>query len=733
MAGRNMRATTAMGLCLTLAPLAVAAQGGGAAEGADLFVAPVETCLTARTSADCAPFQAALAACAGDLGLEECGPLLRDQESVMADPVLRERAMAILAEVAARLAESEEVPLAPVAPGAEAEGEVVGEAVGEAEVVPGPESGDPDAVEEMATSEAGAETSGDMLDADSEAETGVEAAEGTEEAAPEVAEGAPDEGMAAEPGDDVLAEEAPEDAPAEEAPAGDAPAEEAVAEDAPSEEAAAEDVPAEDALTGDAVAEDALAADDLAETTEPEVAEPDAPVEEEGAAGDEAAEAQPEGGTLADGLADAVGEALGEAGVEAGALDALMGDEAPVVIEEEVTAEVPLAPAEELPEIGAEEAAAIAEIMAAPEVSAAVETLDRALGAGEGDVPVAARAGLEAEGEDAPAPADVVEAEIAADGARESGEAFGSDFALDFEGVRDGLQLEEAGLAALAALVVGMSIDGDRVVARSDERVVVQDDAGGFDIWRDDDAVLARQGAERRIERYEDGSTLTRWVLADGGQVITVRDATGRVLLRERVLADGTRVELINDLRAVEPVDVAALPRPVAREVVVGERTDPEAVLAILRAAEDEARALGRGFSLRQVREIREVRELVPVLSAEPIIFESDRAEVRAEEARKLAQLGVLMEMLVAENPGEVFLIEGHTDATGPAAYNIGLSDRRAESVALALIELFGIPPASLVIEGYGEAHLRMPTLEAEARNRRVTVRRITPLLATGG
>lgn len=710
MAGRNMGATTAMGLCLTLAPLAVAAQGGGAAEGAELFVAPVETCLTARTSADCAPFRAAVTACAGDLGLEECGPLLRDQESVMADPALRERAMAFLAEVAARLSESEEVPLAPVAPGAEAEGEV--------EVVPGPESGDPDAVEEMATSEAGAETSGDMLDADSEAETGAAAAEGTEEAAPEIAEGVPDEGMAAEPGDDVLAEEAPEDAPAGEAPAGDAPAEEAVAEDAPAEEAAAEDVPAEDAP---------------AETTEPEVAEPDAPVEEDGAAADEAAEAESEGGTLADGLADAVGEALGEAGVEAGALDALMGDEAPVVIEEEVTAEVPLAPAEELPEIGAEEAAAIAEIMAAPEVSAAVETLDRALGAGEGDVPVAARAGLEAEGEDAPAPADVVEAEIAADGARESGEAFGSDFALGFEGVRDGLQLEEAGLAALAALVVGMSIDGDRVVARSDERVVVQDDAGGFDIWRDDDAVLARQGAERRIERYEDGSTLTRWVLADGGQVITVRDATGRVLLRERVLADGTRVELINDLRAVEPVDVAALPRPVAREVVVGERTDPEAVLAILRAAEDEARALGRGFSLRQVREIREVRELVPVLSAEPIIFESDRAEVRAEEARKLARLGVLMEMLVAENPGEVFLIEGHTDATGPAAYNIGLSDRRAESVALALIELFGIPPASLVIQGYGEAHLRVPTLEAEARNRRVTVRRITPLLATGG
>ncbi len=86
---------------------------------------------------------------------------------------------------------------------------------------------------------------------------------------------------------------------------------------------------------------------------------------------------------------------------------------------------------------------------------------------------------------------------------------------------------------------------------------------------------------------------------------------------------------------------------------------------------------------------------------------------------------------LIDENPGEVFLIEGHTDATGGAAFNLALSDRRAESVALALTEFFDVPPENMVIQGYGESNLKVRTLESEPANRRAVVRRITPLLQT--
>ena len=89
------------------------------------------------------------------------------------------------------------------------------------------------------------------------------------------------------------------------------------------------------------------------------------------------------------------------------------------------------------------------------------------------------------------------------------------------------------------------------------------------------------------------------------------------------------------------------------------------------------------------------------------------------------------MQDLLDENPGEMFLIEGHTDATGKAAMNLALSDRRAESVALALTEYFDIPPENMVVQGYGESELLIDTQNDERRNRRVAVRVITPLLRT--
>ena len=61
---------------------------------------------------------------------------------------------------------------------------------------------------------------------------------------------------------------------------------------------------------------------------------------------------------------------------------------------------------------------------------------------------------------------------------------------------------------------------------------------------------------------------------------------------------------------------------------------------------------------------------------------------------------------------------------------NLSLSDRRAEAVALILSEQFQVPPENLTTQGYGEQHLKVPTDGPERANRRVTARRITPLLS---
>ncbi len=58
------------------------------------------------------------------------------------------------------------------------------------------------------------------------------------------------------------------------------------------------------------------------------------------------------------------------------------------------------------------------------------------------------------------------------------------------------------------------------------------------------------------------------------------------------------------------------------------------------------------------------------------------------------------------------------------------MSDRRAEAVAEALTNVFAIPPENLATQGYGEQYLKIGTEEPERENRRVAIRRITPLVA---
>jgi outer membrane protein OmpA-like peptidoglycan-associated protein len=75
-------------------------------------------------------------------------------------------------------------------------------------------------------------------------------------------------------------------------------------------------------------------------------------------------------------------------------------------------------------------------------------------------------------------------------------------------------------------------------------------------------------------------------------------------------------------------------------------------------------------------------------------------------------------------------MIEGHTDAVGADAYNDRLSKARAESVKKALTSYYVIPARNLRTVGLGERFLKIPTADAEAENRRVSIARVTQLLS---
>ena len=68
-------------------------------------------------------------------------------------------------------------------------------------------------------------------------------------------------------------------------------------------------------------------------------------------------------------------------------------------------------------------------------------------------------------------------------------------------------------------------------------------------------------------------------------------------------------------------------------------------------------------------------------------------------------------------------------ERVGADVDNLSLSDRRAQSAAELLTQQFQVPAENLVTQGYGEQNLKVQTQDASRQNRRVSVRRITPLI----
>ena len=143
-------------------------------------------------------------------------------------------------------------------------------------------------------------------------------------------------------------------------------------------------------------------------------------------------------------------------------------------------------------------------------------------------------------------------------------------------------------------------------------------------------------------------------------------------------------------------------------------------------------RRIERKFSRQDFRSGRpSSRDSMPAIEVDTIRFGFNELFVREEEIPQLERIGEIIERIVAANPDEVFLIEGHTDAVGSAAYNQGLSSKRADAVRDAMLQFFNIERTNIETVGYGEEFLKIETEEEEAENRRVTIRRITPLLAS--
>ncbi len=135
------------------------------------------------------------------------------------------------------------------------------------------------------------------------------------------------------------------------------------------------------------------------------------------------------------------------------------------------------------------------------------------------------------------------------------------------------------------------------------------------------------------------------------------------------------------------------------------------------RAAKAEASALAMQERLTELETRQSERGLVLTLGG--VLFALNSADLKPEAQERIDRIAGF---LIAA-PDREALIEGYTDDTGAASYNLDLSGRRAESVRQALIRA-GVAPKRLVAGGFGSANPIAPNSDeaGRSRNRRVEV-----------
>ncbi len=121
-----------------------------------------------------------------------------------------------------------------------------------------------------------------------------------------------------------------------------------------------------------------------------------------------------------------------------------------------------------------------------------------------------------------------------------------------------------------------------------------------------------------------------------------------------------------------------------------------------------------------------DIIEIGKEIALEDIYFDLNKANIRPDAAKVLDNVVAFME----RSPRLEIELTSHTDSRSPDAYNLDLSQRRADSTMRYLVEK-GIAPERMTAKGYGETQLTnrcadgVPCSEAEHQQNRRTAFRV--------
>jgi outer membrane protein OmpA-like peptidoglycan-associated protein len=290
--------------------------------------------------------------------------------------------------------------------------------------------------------------------------------------------------------------------------------------------------------------------------------------------------------------------------------------------------------------------------------------------------------------------------------------------------------------------------EGGRVVIEEPGKRRIIRERGRAIIEHDETERMRGSARNVEVDRRPNGRTRTVITRPNGVQIITVEGRNGRMIRRIKRMPNGREIVLINneykgsrrgrrfrDDDRYSSIDVLVdLPDLILESserrgyYANTDDSDEEELYEALSAPPLEE--LEDDYTLDEIRYSPDIRKRLRRINLNTVTFASGSWDVPDGQFDRLAVVARVINRIIEDNPDQVVLIGGHTDAIGSDENNLSLSDRRAETVARILTDEFEVPPENLVTQGYGESDLLVDTESDEPRNRRVEFMRITPFLA---
>lgn len=257
------------------------------------------------------------------------------------------------------------------------------------------------------------------------------------------------------------------------------------------------------------------------------------------------------------------------------------------------------------------------------------------------------------------------------------------------------------------------------------------DDRAGAEMLRAQEAINDANNAVARDQNQDfvDGLSHIALRTAQTAQAATQRamaiaaaDSLKTARLNRLVTLSQAQRDSLARAQALTEAEVAVLKE---RNLLIAQTAMAERQRAdsLRQVAEETSARLNTALSQLQtlVVEITNLRQTSRglVISLSDVLFDVDKATIKPGAERSIERIAKVLEQF----PEHEIAVEGHTDATGPDAYNQTLSEERAASVRTALVQS-GVTSSRITSRGFGEEKPVATNTTAAGRqqNRRVEI-----------